>query len=647
VLPFPLFAPDAAKFITGKSKAKTGSIPDSELCLKSFEFKYTDQLEQFVTDSVLDELIALAPATENGMQWLSHAARMGSLFIERDLPFRCGRYIYLGTQALLTCDVTSPSPAELDTAYHAHVYNYITASWFRTYVLAPFHQKIAKSGRGALSLGGATTLLSALVLENKHVAEIKSTFTGTTAVAVQYHTYDFAKVTEPKTKSSPKRSLLAPVIPELVQDPITLVAVDPIPSVVLPPSQEFASSCFQHYAERWCIENEQPDTFDDMLRSGAVCLVTQDHAFGSQLKEAVTSIRSNLMSFGLQLHDNQLDHVSIVSQLASRTNMPLVLPSHDFEEDLLFTHLREMSYLTYLKPDTLRNPARVHVNPIADYTPGSVNNGYAVALDNAPDANDYFNLLGTYGFVTGPKTTSIPVIRDSQDRTWLPKLLEILRGNGVRSTYALILMRSLRKRKMLARNGLRFELTSYGFAYAQALSRFLDSMESPYSKLLDNFTIAIESSSNRPKTLEKSLELAFDAISVMRAKAAKMELPKKQIKKAGSDKKTTWTLTFDHANHVAYWQTRKGKRRAVWYKIKNIEHDSEAGVTVVTSALDMFPKSEKSDIVIVPYQCGECLGIGQRLTDSKDSGKLKTTCLCCGNESTISTVTIIKEYADG
>jgi hypothetical protein len=61
----------------------------------------------------------------------------------------------------------------------------------------------------------------------------------------------------------------------------------------------------------------------------------------------------------------------------------------------------------------------------------------------------------------------------------------------------------------------------------------------------------------------------------------------------------------------------------------------------------MFPKSEKSDIVIVPYQCGECLGIGQRLTDSKDSGKLKTTCLCCGNESTISTVTIIKEYADG
>lgn len=641
VLSFPLFAPDASKFITGKSKAKAGAIPDSELCLKSFEFKYKEQLEQFVTNT--DEIVALAPDTENGMQWLAQAYRMGRMFIERDQPFRCARYIYLGDQALRSSDVTSPSPQELDTAFHKHVYNYITASWFRTYVLAPFHQRLAKSGRGALSLGGATTLLSVLALENKHTASIKSVFEASSAYASERHVFEFRYARDKKTK----QSALVPVLPNLLSDPISLVAVDPIPTVILPNAHEFASARHTEYAERWCLENEQQDTTTQLLHSGVIALPSSDLRYSSQLKEAITNTRSLLAGYGLTLHDNQLDHTSLVLALLSATKVPLVVSSCDDELDMLFSHLREQSFLTYFKVDPLRNPRRVHVNPIDNATCGSVNNGYAVAVDVNDQANDYISLLGTYGFVTGPLRTSAPTLSASHDVDWLPNLLAILRENDVRSEYAMIVLRSLRKRKMLARVDGRFELTSYGFAYAHTLAGFLARMDKPYHKLLSDFHEAIEQSSNRAKTLERSLELAFDVISPMRALASKVDPPKKQVKKTGSDKKTTWTVVFDHADHIAYWQTRTGKRRAIWYKVKGMDAVDVSGIVTIKTKLDMFPKSEKKSVVVVPYQCSECLGVGVRITDSKENGKLKTTCMSCSAESKITTVTIIKEFLDG
>jgi hypothetical protein len=641
VLPFPLFAPDPERFIAGKSRSKTNQIPDSELSLSSFECRYKEEIEEFISNC--DSVVALAPATESGEQWLAHAYRAGMKHMAPDVSCDCAHYIYLGEDALK--HPVSPDPCKLDTDFHIYVFNYVTALWFRSYVLAPFHQKLARTGKGALSLGGATTLLVIALLENRFGASTSCAFTNSSAVAKQVGFLQMQAVRDDKAK----QFIVAPIIPNIKDTEIAMVATKPAPLVLFPTTQEYADACNKHYAESWCLMQEQPSTWEQHIQQGSVCLVTDDPSFGGQLREAVSNMRSLITSYGLQLHETQSEQMSLIYALAPSMHMPLVVANNsDNEADTLLNHLREQMFLTYFRIDESRNPKYVYVRAIDDGQMVSVNeDGYAIALEPSETANDFLSLIGMFGFTSGPMTTSAPVLSLEPDAQWLPAVLGVLANASIRSSYALLCLRSLCKRKMLVRVGHRYELTSYGFAYASTLIKFLDRLDTPWQEVLLGFVYDITVSIDRSHTLKRALARAFDLLSVMRGRAAKVTPPTKAVKKTGSDKKTTWTLHFDHKEHVAYWTTRSGKRRAVWYKVKSVTTDPDSGITAIKTSLDMFPKSEKKNIIVLPKHCTECSCIGIRITDPKDTGKLLGTCLKCGATAKHSSVTIIKEFADG
>lgn len=642
VLPFPLFAPDPEKFITGKSRSKTNQIPDSELSLSSFECRYKEEIEEFISNC--DSVIALAPATESGEQWLAHAYRAGTKHMAPDVECVCAHYIFLGEEALK--HPVCPDPAQLDTDFHVYVFNYITALWFRAYVLAPFHQKLARAGKGALSLGGATTLLVVALLENRFGVSTSCSFTNSSAIAKQVGFLQLQAFRDDDTK----QSVLTPIIPQILQEEITESVTVPSPLVLFPTPQEYTDACYEHYAESWCLMQEQPSTWEQHIHQGSVCLVTDAPIYSGQLVEAVRNMRSLIASYGLRMHETQQEQMSLIYALAPSLHIPLVVSNNsDNEADTLLNHLREQMFLTYFRVDETRNPKRVHVRAIADEQPvsASVNDGYAIALEQSDTANDYLSLIGMIGFTSGPVTTSAPVLSLEPDAQWLPSVLGVLSNASIRSSYAIMCLRSLCKRKMIVRVGHRYELTSYGFAYASTLIKFLDKLDTPWQEVLFGFVSDIATSSDRSRTLKYALARAFDLLSVMRGRAAKVAPPTKAVKKTGSDKKTTWTLHFDHKEHIAYWTTRSGKRRSVWYKVKSVTTDPDSGVTAIKTSLDMFPKSDKKNIVVIPKQCIECSCVGIRITDPKDSGKLLGTCLACGATARHSSVTIIKEFANG
>lgn len=640
VLAFPLFAPDPAKYIGGKSKSKTNQIPVSELTLKSFEFKYKEQLEEFLSEC--DSIIAIAPCSQDGKQWLAHAYHMGKLFIEPDASFSCGLYVYLGDAAITPKRLVSPDPSVLDTDFYKYVFGYITAAWFRAFVLAPFHQKVAHIGKGALSLGGCYTLLTIASVENRYHLGIVAAITGTTA-----HTNVTYPIQMASHELSKKQLCTAPVLPELLDTQTKVISEEQIAGVILPSALEFQDAAIEDYAEAWCVMQEQPNTWVKHLHSGTVAMVTQDPMFLTQLHEAVHDTRSLLMSYGLKLHETESQQLSYINAMSGVAHFPIVVSSSTGDDaDLLVGHLREQMFRAYFMPDPSRNAAYLHTNALANEEAATTCNGDSTAISvECPDGvNDYISLLGTYGFVTDKsRDVAKPTCVVEHDPAWLHTVLNTLSDIGIRSSYALYLLHSLQRRKMLCRINHRFELSSYGYAYAMSLMQFMSDISETWPALQAQFKADIERSSDRRRTLEAALAEALVMLQAVRSKSSKFELQKKQIKKTGSDKKVTWTLHLDNKEHVAYWTTRSGKRRSVWYKVAGY---TDTSPSMIDTVLAVFPK-EKKHVIIIPRCCCACGGIGLKLSDADGTGVLSAVCTSCGDKSKYSSIPIIKEFRDG
>ena len=637
VLPFPLFAPDPSKYIGGKSKSKVNQVPVSDMGLKSFDFKYKEQLDEFLGNC--DSCIALAAFNQDGKQWLAHAYHMGKLLIEPGAEFSCGLYTYLGDSAITPKSLVSPDPSILDTDFYKYVFGYITSAWFRSYVLSPFHQKVARIGKGALSLGGCYTLLTLASVENRYHLGISSSISGSAAQAHATITVQmFGSV-------DGKKRITAPAIPDLEKSSQEVTGTSEITGPILPNALEFQDAAIEEYADAWCLMQEQPNTWTKHVHSGAVAIVTQDPMFASQLREALHDTRSLLASYGLKLHETESLQLSYVSAIACAAHIPLVVSSNTGDDaDLLMSHLREQMFLAYFTPDPVRNARHLHFE-LAPNSETSYSSS-VVAVDCQDGINDYLALLGTYGFVTDTSmhldSTKLSV---EHDPSWLATLLDTLASLGIRSSYAIYLLHSLQRRKMLVHVNQRFELSSYGYAYAMSLMHFMESIAQTWPELQSQFTSDIERSSDRKRTLNAALDEALGILQPVRAKASKFELQKKRIKKTGSDKKVTWTLHLDNKEHVAYWTTRSGKRRPVWYKV--VGH-SDTTPSMIDTDIDIFPK-EKKHQVRIPHRCYTCGNTVAKLsTDSKkNTGTLIVTCTSCGESATYSSVPIIKEFKNG
>lgn len=651
VLSFPLFAPDPAKYIGGKSKSKTNQIPVSEITLKSFEFKYKEQLEDFLGSC--DSFIAIAPNTQDGKQWLAHAYHMGKLFIEPDAGFACGLYTYLGDTAITPKCLVCPDLAVLDTDFYKYVFGYITAAWFRSYVLAPFHQKVAHIGKGALSLGGCYTLLTIASVENRYHLGVASPIEGTSA-----HAHVTLPVQMLQELGANKQITTAPVLPNLTVEQSQIVSEEVITSVILPDALEFQDAAVDDYAEAWCIMQEQPNTWAKHVHSGTIAIITQDPVFLTQLHEAIHDTRSLLTSYGLKLHESESQQLSYINAISSIAHFPLVVSSNTGDDaDLLMNHLREQMFRAYFTPDPNRHARYIHTEPVATTSQSSLQENSIVAAVECPETvNDYLSLLGTYGFVTDTdtdtstgtgtisnRTVSKPICTVEHDPAWLLTLLSVLAGLGIRSSYAIYLLHSLQRRKMLCRVNQRFELSSYGYAYAMSLMHFMSAISETWPELQTQFNRDIERSSDRRRTLESALAEALSLMQPVRAAASKFEFKKKQIKKTGSDKKITWTLHLDNKEHVAYWTTRSGKRRAIWYKVTG-KTDTEP--SMVDTDLDMFPKARRHT-VLIPRCCCACGCTVSRLSDTDGTGILTVTCIACGDTSKYLSIPIIKEFKNG
>lgn len=642
VLPYPLFAYRETK----DNKLETMTLQNAKCVADKAVLEALSFSDQPV--------FFLAPANYDGLLWHAHVAHgLDTDKITCNAEYKSYESLKDFVNSREFMEDSGIDVDLLRGTFNVYCYNFLTSMWFAKHVSKPFGKTVLGSQKHMIGLGAFRVLGAVISIFNP--SEILSQYTVVTQDG--RHSLKFSERIPAVCDSKHNQQIMTSGADVKALKPSTLNR-DKITG-----SSAYKTAC-PSGLYIWALHSGvNPETIMALVHKGILCVGTDDVAAiayrfqssgDTSLMGIVQEIRTLDYEIGIEdtsgvSHETpvladmsalrQDEQILYMQAYASSLHYMLKTPEHRRASRFVMTF--ENSGLC-VSAETIQALGKGVRQDTGTFWPQSdwldlIDHKYQTISDEC------FEAFASPAWLSGLSVSEVEYsnvgIENSPMAHASAVFQLLLTHHGQRYSYTAKMLRWLENHEMIQPSGSGFVPTHFGFAVFKALASCLDS--NGLGRKIDTLqssacvSDAHKSASRVSNCVPDLDELQVlwsqtQAVLVEAHEAVKSYQPPEVSSTSKSGKKIKYELCFDYSSRTAWFESRTGKRKPVWFRAGPVHFSA---YPFIGSKLALFP-SRTSGVTVVRC-CVECGNPELHAHGIDDGTGVEATCSKCGHSQRV------------